>query len=133
MFVSKGEPIILESSTKDVEVDIGGKFDLDCKAQGYPKPNISWIRADSKALHDGSAKFNGEILKLRNIRISDRGVYKCIATNLIGNGAQWTLKLSVRCNFVVFMLISLTKVFIIFVKSSSVCQLSRVSWPSAKL
>jgi hypothetical protein len=53
-----GEPIILESSTKDVEVDIGDNFDLDCRAQGYPKPNISWIRADSKALQGGIAKFS---------------------------------------------------------------------------
>ncbi len=29
--------------------------------------------------------------------MSDRGVYKCIATNLIGSGSEWTLKLSVRC------------------------------------
>jgi hypothetical protein len=45
-------------STKDVEVDIGDNFEFDCKAQGYPKPNISWIRAESKPLHDGLAKFN---------------------------------------------------------------------------
>lgn len=90
------EPIILESSTKDVEVDIGDNFEFDCKAQGYPKPNISWIRAESKPLHDGLAKFNGDVLRIRNISVSDRGVYKCIAWNLIGSGAQWTLKLSVR-------------------------------------
>ncbi len=54
----KGEPIILESSTKDVEVDIGDNFEFDCKAQGYPRPNISWIRAESKPLHGGIAKYN---------------------------------------------------------------------------
>lgn len=48
----------MESSTKDIEVDIGASFDLECKAQGYPKPNISWIRADGKALFDGTAKHN---------------------------------------------------------------------------
>ena len=57
----QGEPIILESSTKDIEVDIGESFELHCIAQGYPKPNISWIRADGKSLHDGSAKFNVSI------------------------------------------------------------------------
>ena len=36
-------------------------------------------------------------MRIRNISVSDRGVYKCIAWNLIGSGAQWTLKLSVRC------------------------------------
>ncbi|RNA03685.1 lachesin [Brachionus plicatilis] len=90
------EPIILESSTKDVEVDIGESFNLDCMAQGYPKPNISWIRADSKPLQGGIAKFNDQRLMLRNISMHDRGVYKCIATNLIGSGSEWTLKVSVR-------------------------------------
>lgn len=41
--------------------------------------------------------FKGDVLRIRNITIDDRGVYKCIAWNLIGSGAQWTLKLSVRC------------------------------------
>lgn len=90
------EPIILESSTKDVEVDIGADHGLVCKAQGYPKPKISWIRADSKPLYDGSARYNGEMLNLSNISKSDRGVYKCLASNLIGYGAEWTLKVSVR-------------------------------------
>lgn len=58
IFSNKGEPIILESSTKDVEVDLGDEFDLDCNAQGYPAPNISWIRADSKPLQGGLARFN---------------------------------------------------------------------------
>ncbi len=34
---------------------------------------------------------------ITNIDMTDRGVYKCIATNLIGSGSEWTLKLSVRC------------------------------------
>ena len=48
-----GEPIILESSTKDVEVNEGEEVYLNCKAQGYPRPSISWLRADSKPLYDG--------------------------------------------------------------------------------
>ena len=58
LWINLGEPIRREPSTKDVEVDIGDNYNLDCKAQGYPRPNISWIRADSKPLHGGIAKFN---------------------------------------------------------------------------
>lgn len=46
---------------------------------------------------------------LRNISMYDRGVYKCIATNLIGSGSEWTLKVSVRCNInfnIGFLLVS---------------------------
>lgn len=88
-----------------MEVDIGDNFNLDCRAQGYPRPNISWIRADGKPLGNGMAKFNGEVLRLRNISMNDRGVYKCIATNLIGSGAEWTLKISVRCKNVVYLFV----------------------------
>ena len=49
------DPLILESSTKDVEVDIGEEVTLKCISQGYPMPNVSWIRGDGKPLPGGSA------------------------------------------------------------------------------
>lgn len=49
------EPIILESSTKDIEVDIGESATLSCLSQGYPTPNVSWIRADGVPLPSGAA------------------------------------------------------------------------------
>lgn len=52
------EPIILESSTKDIEVFNGENVTLTCIAQGYPKPSISWIRADSKPFHNGIVRYD---------------------------------------------------------------------------
>jgi hypothetical protein len=46
--------VILESSSKDNIINLGEGVDMMCKAQGYPKPKISWIRADGKPLPDGS-------------------------------------------------------------------------------
>lgn len=113
------DPIILESSTKDVEVDIGANISLNCLSQGYPQPNVSWIRADGRPLPGGFARhyvivsynlrilkilflydffFKGGQFEILNIKKEDRGVYKCVSTNLIGNGAEWTLKIAVRCN-----------------------------------
>ena len=51
------EPVILESSTKDIEVDIGESATLTCLSQGYPSPNITWLRADGKPLPNGHAIF----------------------------------------------------------------------------
>ena len=45
-----------------MQVDIGDSFNLDCIVQGYPRPNISWIRADSKPFHGGIAKYNVKII-----------------------------------------------------------------------
>lgn len=48
------------------------------------------------------------MLSIKNISKSDRGVYKCLASNLIGYGAEWTLKVSVRCKIlIVFMVVRL--------------------------
>lgn len=90
------EPLILESSTKDVEVSEGENLNLTCIAQGYPAPAIAWIRADSKAIQGEIARYDSSVLQLLNVTKHDRGVYKCIATNLIGSGIEWTLKISVR-------------------------------------
>ena len=46
------DPIILESSSKDQDLNEGETLHLICKAQGYPMPTISWIRADSLPLYD---------------------------------------------------------------------------------
>ena len=44
-------------------------------------------------------QFKQANLLITHIDMTDRGVYKCIATNLIGSGSEWTLKMSVRCKF----------------------------------
>jgi hypothetical protein len=41
--------------------------------------------------------FKSETLKIRKTKITDRGVYKCLASNLIGYGTEWTIKLSINC------------------------------------
>ena len=48
------EPIILESSTKDVDLSVGASEELKCYAQGYPKPVIYWLRADGRLFPDGT-------------------------------------------------------------------------------
>ncbi len=98
------DPIILESSSKDIDVNEGDDVELVCKAQGYPRPVISWIRADSMPLYDGIIVHMGEFLRIRNVNEQNRGVYKCLATNLIGSGSERTLKISVRCKFDRFLI-----------------------------
>lgn len=48
-----GEPVILESSTKDIEVNEGDSVTLTCNAQGYPTPKIEWQKADAQPLSSG--------------------------------------------------------------------------------
>ena len=71
-FLKLGEPVILESSTKDIEVNEGDSITLICNAQGqfstdrnekikidsilvlgYPTPKIEWQKADARPLSSG--------------------------------------------------------------------------------
>lgn len=67
-----GEPVILESSTKDLEVNEGDSVTLICNAQGsfvdvkrnrriscvlgYPTPRIEWQKADARPLSSGHVR-----------------------------------------------------------------------------
>ncbi|CAF1488042.1 unnamed protein product, partial [Rotaria sordida] len=91
-----GEPVVLESSTKDIEVNDGDSVTLICNAQGYPTPNIEWQKADAQPLGSGHIRQVGSQLHLYHVTSRDSGIYKCLASNLVGFGSEWTLKLSVR-------------------------------------
>ena len=38
-------------------------------------------------------------LPINDIRKQDRGIYKCLAINLVGYGDVWTLKVNVKCSY----------------------------------
>jgi len=90
------EPLVLESSTKDIEVNEGDSVTLICNAQGYPTPKIEWQKADARPLTSGHIRQVGSQLQLYRVTSGDSGIYKCLANNLVGFGHEWILKLSVR-------------------------------------
>ena len=51
--------IKIEKTTKDFETQIGSSVTLECHAEGYPDPSISWLREDKKYLRVKEA--SGEI------------------------------------------------------------------------
>ncbi|XP_060790070.1 nectin-4 [Neoarius graeffei] len=59
---------------------------LQCDAGGNPKPhNFTWTRKDGD-LPDG-VTVEKEILRFdRPLRLTDKGVYECVATNIVGSG-----------------------------------------------
>lgn len=91
------EPFVVQSSTKDIEVNEGDNILLQCFAQGLPPPQIQWMKADASPLPDGNIRVIGAIeLPINDIRKQDRGIYKCLAINLVGYGDVWTLKVNVK-------------------------------------
>ncbi|XP_030057939.1 matrix-remodeling-associated protein 5 [Microcaecilia unicolor] len=84
------QPKIVASHYKDVTVYLGETMKLECQASGIPAPHISWIFPDKKVMQTSSTvdsriiiSENGTLI-IKETTFSDRGVFKCIASNVAG-------------------------------------------------
>ncbi|XP_025778366.1 peroxidasin-like protein [Puma concolor] len=72
---------------QDVEVTSGNTVYFTCRAEGNPKPKITWIHNNhSLDLEDDTRLnlFDDGTLMIRNTRESDQGEYQCMARNSAG-------------------------------------------------
>ena len=60
-------------------VPVGGNTALVCLAEGYPSPNTTWIRDNSREI----VGF-GSTLQFCSAQGSDTGSYTCSSTNTVG-------------------------------------------------
>ncbi|XP_021350717.1 zwei Ig domain protein zig-2-like [Mizuhopecten yessoensis] len=67
----------------------GATIQLFCRAEGFPKPRITWRTPSRKEISESDPGYgllpNGDLL-IRNVRWSHMGVFTCIADN--GSGAD---------------------------------------------
>lgn len=88
------------NSPTPVVVTSGGNLILLCNASGYPAPNISWFRGQSK-VDDSSvtvaATMSQEgnelvvvssVFSITGVQLQDEENYTCRATNIFGNASQ---------------------------------------------
>lgn len=84
------QPKILLSRYQDVTVYFGDTIALECQASGTPSPHISWIFPDTKILQTVTTTesrimlHENRTLSIKQATFSDRGVYKCVASNAAG-------------------------------------------------
>ncbi|KAK2540204.1 Hmcn1 [Columba guinea] len=81
-------PTILNSGSHPSEVVVtqGNAVSLECKAQGFPEPGITWMK-DGRTLVGGgdiAILHDGHLLQLQNAQVSDTGRYVCVAANVAG-------------------------------------------------
>ncbi|KFP25096.1 Matrix-remodeling-associated protein 5 [Colius striatus] len=84
------QPKILLSRYRDVTVYFGDTVAMECQASGTPNPHISWIFPDRKILQTVTTAesrimlHENRTLSIKQATFSDRGVYKCVASNAAG-------------------------------------------------
>ncbi|XP_053542916.1 hemicentin-1 isoform X1 [Ictalurus punctatus] len=69
-----------------MKVQVGHSIDLTCVAQGVPEPAVSW-KKDSMALVADGAHYSlspDGTLSVRQVALTDEGVYTCAASNVVG-------------------------------------------------
>ena len=62
---------------------------LSCQVSGVPTPTVSWIKS-------GGQRYNGHMLEVKHINRTQRGKYKCEASNECGNATK-TATINVQC------------------------------------
>ncbi|KAL1775484.1 hemicentin-1 isoform X4 [Sigmodon hispidus] len=87
------------SQEKPVEISVlaGEEVTLPCEAKSLPPPIITWAK-DSQLISPFSPRHTflpSGSMKISETRISDSGMYLCVATNIAGNVTQ-SVKLSVH-------------------------------------
>ncbi|XP_042830805.1 matrix-remodeling-associated protein 5 [Panthera tigris] len=88
--VTVQQPQILASHYQDVTVYLGDTIAMECLAKGTPAPQISWIFPDRRVWQTVSpvegrvTLHENRTLSIKEASFSDRGVYKCVASNAAG-------------------------------------------------
>uniref|UniRef100_A0A672QGH0 Ig-like domain-containing protein n=1 Tax=Sinocyclocheilus grahami TaxID=75366 RepID=A0A672QGH0_SINGR len=79
LVVQTQPPKIMSLRARDVSVFLGNPVSLDCIAVGKPEAQISWILPDRTV-----SLFPNGTLSIHSANYSNKGDYKCIASNAAG-------------------------------------------------
>lgn len=83
-------PKIIKVSKDKTEV-AGKRLRLHCRSAGRPSPRITWfkdgvqLKRDRRTSMKESEKRPDSRLQIRNIDVTDTGLYQCRATNILGD------------------------------------------------
>ncbi|XP_051505219.1 matrix-remodeling-associated protein 5-like [Myxocyprinus asiaticus] len=90
LVVQTQPPKIISSKARDVSAFLGKPVSLDCIAVGKPEAQISWILPDRTFVRDVGtldrrvSLFPNGTLSIHSANFSNKGDYKCIASNAAG-------------------------------------------------
>ena len=94
LVVLSEHPRVLSPRYRDATVHMGESVDLACQSQGHPSPLVTWVLPDRGMVHTRSLASTGVpqrvallpngTLRVTQASYTDRGIYKCIASNAAG-------------------------------------------------
>lgn len=87
---------------RSVVVREGDHLRLRCAANGYPPPNVEWVREDEKTISTGAweaTSMPGHTLNITKVNRVHMGTYRCIADNGIPPAANQTYQVDVYCEY----------------------------------
>ncbi|XP_068698457.1 uncharacterized protein [Montipora foliosa] len=88
-------PTVVVSPAK-LTVSESQSASFQCSVAGNPQPTVVWSRVNSQTEVSQSA-VSGRMLRLRNVKESDTGIYRCSATNILGKAhAESQLEVNVQ-------------------------------------
>jgi Down syndrome cell adhesion molecule len=90
-------PPIWTFEPQDTNVMLGNPISINCEANGYPLPTVTWFKGKNKA----SKEFQAIVLKNNTLTVNfattdDEGFYMCQANNQIGNGLKKIIYVNVN-------------------------------------
>ena len=77
----------------------GENVTLHCNATGYPLPTLSWTKDGSDISNNSRISFSADKKQLAITKANrvDRGAYRCVANNSLGNDASMAAVVDVQC------------------------------------
>ncbi|XP_068696934.1 uncharacterized protein [Montipora foliosa] len=99
---AKGEPgesistPTVAVSPKKITVNESESASFQCSVTGNPEPTVAWSRMNNETEVSHSV-VSGKMLRLRNVKGNDAGIYRCSATNILGKArAETQLEVNVQ-------------------------------------
>ncbi|XP_017969064.1 Down syndrome cell adhesion molecule-like protein Dscam2 isoform X1 [Drosophila navojoa] len=81
----------------DTAIMLGNTISINCEAEGYPIPAITWFKGQGKASKDFKPlNMRNHSLVLNLATDNDEGFYMCQATNEIGAGLKKIIRINVN-------------------------------------
>ncbi|KAM6944598.1 hemicentin-1 [Lycodopsis pacificus] len=87
--VVQAPPVISGASRlQDLTVVLGQEVEFQCRVSGRPAPRVEWSRDGEVLSRDGDPHVefleDGQVLKVKSVRLRDQGLYQCLASNNAG-------------------------------------------------